>query len=52
MTHHAYVNKTASGWYVWVCTCGDQAPNAFQWRIVAAFHRNNHVWGKGASREK
>jgi hypothetical protein len=27
--------STATGWYVWVCTCGDQAPNAFRWRIAA-----------------
>jgi hypothetical protein len=48
VTHNAYVTRTATGWYIWVCTCGDQAPNAFWWKIAAARNRNYHVRTKEA----
>lgn len=46
MSHRTYINKTYSGWFVWVCCCGDQAPNAFRWKIAASYHANRHAQKK------
>lgn len=43
MSHRTYVSKTVAGRYIWACVCGDQAPNAFYWKLAASFHANKHV---------
>ena len=51
MSHRTYINKTYSGGFIWVCACGDQAPNAFRWKIAASFHANKHAKKKELARE-